>query len=1114
MKVREVRPYSGPVDPDGRVPVYDITAQPNLVYSVHGVAVANSKRVSMLDTNALLSHGALETLKDATLVRGQRNDQYLMQFMQGYTPQEPSVPFVYSKFVDTLKASGINVVKSGPVTNIMALTNRDIEKLAGNREIRNGDTVNFDKGLKPIPGGLFDPQLTGSHAGGQWSFIKLPEPMPSPIMEEPIRRVLDLTQKQFEAVLSGQEKLKDFGTGPKAIQEALKTMDVDTEISNAKSLLKEGNASQQDQALRKLKFLQGAKTNDIHPSDWMLDKVPVIPPKFRPVSMLGGSGIPMVSDVNYLYKEVLSASKNLEDMRNEVGDDGLGPERLALYHSFKAVTGLGDPTHPKLQEKGVKGLLKDVFGSSPKFGSVQRKLIATAVNNVGRATVVPNPDYDMDTIGLPEEQAFKVYTPKLARRLRRMGMPLSVALQEIADRTDRARTQLIEEMKVSPVIANRAPVLHKFGIMAFTPVLVSGHALQMPPMVAQGFNADYDGDQQYNYVFVAISNNFNAEYSQTVNLNYNFAVKHLKGVHSVASRFKTMLPVAHGSDVCYVHLEDFPHGKYLRTTEGQFGLIDWFEVPEGVRVLAYNEKRKLEWRQVSVWSVHRDCKVQIVNLQSGRQIFTDDDPRAVFGIPMGKLKLERTTPTDAVARKFLVPRVAHTEGVTVTGEIYEELSGRHYDTDGDGLRLNRLKDSIPLNADLGYLIGAAAGDGWATANEKDFVLASITPEIDEKIDAIITNLFENEAPNRATVVGERSHGESIRHTWTSICLNKLIASCVGQKSRCKRLPSWLLATPKEFREGVFAGLMDTDGSIAQVKAAVKTKPQLMANFFSTSLRLCQEMLWLGHSLGIRGRITSTKTPAGLPAWLTSWSNYDIKKWNGLHMEHPNKLKALREIEEQENGIRVRNDAVPISEDLATHLMQKMRSLNNGRPKGFASAYALLSKAKKIGTISRTTAKFIKDKLVPKSVIFEHKDGKRWWSFVKDTTVVWDTVESFEDTDQTLTGYDLTVPGAETFADVNGVILSNTMQFHVPMTSKAVEEAYERLLPSKNLISPSDFQSAVHAPREEDFLSGLYLATRDKPTKERPRVFRSKEDAIKAYERGEIRVTTPVEILES
>jgi DNA-directed RNA polymerase subunit beta' len=181
-------------------------------------------------------------------------------------------------------------------------------------------------------------------------------------------------------------------------------------------------------------------------------------------------------------------------MKGSVGADNTGSERLAIYDSFKAVTGLGDPIQPKLVEKNVSGILKSIFGNSPKFGTVQRKLLSSTVDNVGRSVIIPNPDFDMDTVGIPEGKAFEVYDKFITRRLKRLGMPMGEALRHVKDKSELARKMLEKEMDERPVFINRAPVLHRFGIMAFRPKLVTGDTMQISPLIVKGFNADFDGD--------------------------------------------------------------------------------------------------------------------------------------------------------------------------------------------------------------------------------------------------------------------------------------------------------------------------------------------------------------------------------------------------------------------------------------------------------------------------------------------------------------------------------------------------------------------------------------------------------------------------------------------
>lgn len=494
MKVKSITPYEGPVKTTGLVDVYDITVADTHLYTVAGVIVSNSKRLALLDVNALLSNGATETLLDAGAYRGQKNEDLAMNFISGLTASKPKVPMVYEKFINQLKASGIHPVRDGYQTQLMALTNKDVEMMTGDREIKSGETVHFDHDLRPVKGGLFDEGLTGGHNGKKWAHIKLPEPMPNPVMEEPIRRMLGMTGKEFEATIRGEHEIEGFGSGPEAIAKALENINVDKELAKAKAQYYSGRASARDAAVRRWGYLADAKRLNLHPKEWVLNKAPVLPPAFRPVSVMGDSGIPLVSDANYLYKELLSATKNYNDLKEHLGPEDLGQERAAIYHAFKAVTGLADPVHPKLAEKGVKGILKSVFGASPKFGTVQRKLISSTVDNVGRAVITPNPDYDMDTVGIPEKQAFEVYRKAIVRQLRRRGMSIRDALHHVKNKSDLARDVLQKEMTQRPVFINRAPVLHRFGIMAFRPKLVTGDVLQVSPLIVGGFNADFDGD--------------------------------------------------------------------------------------------------------------------------------------------------------------------------------------------------------------------------------------------------------------------------------------------------------------------------------------------------------------------------------------------------------------------------------------------------------------------------------------------------------------------------------------------------------------------------------------------------------------------------------------------
>ena len=64
-------------------------------------------------------------------------------------------------------------------------------------------------------------------------------------------------------------------------------------------------------------------------------------------------------------------------------------------------------------------------------------------------------------------------------------------------------------IKEHPVMLNRAPTLHRLGIQAFEPKLISGRAIRLHPLVTTAFNADFDGDQMA--VHVPLSEEAKAE---------------------------------------------------------------------------------------------------------------------------------------------------------------------------------------------------------------------------------------------------------------------------------------------------------------------------------------------------------------------------------------------------------------------------------------------------------------------------------------------------------------------------------------------------------------------------------------------------------------------------
>jgi hypothetical protein len=449
-----------------------------------------AKRLGLADINALLSHGAVEVLRDARFIRGQKNDEYWRAMKMGRSAPPVQVPLTWKKFVSSLQAAGVDVTRKGGQVDIYGMTNSDVNTLSKG-ELTSGDTVDFRTG-KFTPGGLFDPGIFGEN-GNQFGHMRLVAPMPNPIMEDAIRSLLGLTKKEYESVIGEDTEVKGFGTGVQALKSGLAGINVKNELASARQVLKSARGQKRSEAVKRLGYLKALDERKIDPTEFIWDKVPVLPPRFRPITDTGD--IQLIPDANYLYKELFALNEGIKGLKEEFGEEELGDSRLNLYKAVKAVTGLGSPTHPKLVEKKVRGILQQVFGSSPKYSLFQRKVLSSTLDSVGNAVITPDPSLDMDSVGVPEDMAWNVFKPYVFRSMVAGGSAPADALKAIENKSKQAKGVLLDEMRKRPVIITRAPVLHKYGIMAAIPKLVTGNTLRISPSIVTGFNADFDGDQ-------------------------------------------------------------------------------------------------------------------------------------------------------------------------------------------------------------------------------------------------------------------------------------------------------------------------------------------------------------------------------------------------------------------------------------------------------------------------------------------------------------------------------------------------------------------------------------------------------------------------------------------
>jgi DNA-directed RNA polymerase subunit beta' len=281
-------------------------------------------------------------------------------------------------------------------------------------------------------------------------------------------------------------------TGPEAIEFALSRLNLDDLEAEQRKVITDKKKTARPRAVRILGILAGLRKNEVGAGDLMLKSVPVIPPQFRPFSVTGDTFL--AGDANEHYRDLLEYRRLYQKTEEVMGRGGSGEVYGDLVKAVNATYGFGDSPNPKTKARAVKGFFETITGTSPKTGFFQSKMLSKPVDTVGRGVVIPDADYDMNEVGLPAEQAWKLYGSYIQRRLVRSGMAPAGALKHVKDRTPQALKALESEMAVRPVVLTRSPAWHKFNVQGLNPKLVDGDAIRVNTWITDGMTMDFDGD--------------------------------------------------------------------------------------------------------------------------------------------------------------------------------------------------------------------------------------------------------------------------------------------------------------------------------------------------------------------------------------------------------------------------------------------------------------------------------------------------------------------------------------------------------------------------------------------------------------------------------------------
>ncbi len=315
-------------------------------------------------------------------------------------------------------------------------------------------------------------------------------------MLESFKKGNTITEVEYRNLPEEYEDLITVEMGASAIKKMLEEIDLDELIESLHKEAEEAKGQREKKIAKRLKTIEGMQAAGIKPTDLILTVIPVIPPDLRPMIALPGGRF-ATSDLNDLYRRVINRNNRLKKLLDLNAPEVICRNEMRMLQ--EAVDALIDnsASHAASAQGGRRKLksLSDLLKG--KQGRFRQNLLGKRVDYSGRSVIVVGPELKLHECGLPKQMALELFKPFVISWLisNEYANNIRAASRLIEAKETIVWDALDEVIKGKYVILNRAPSLHRLSLQAFQPRLIDGKAIKLHPLVASGFNADYDGDQ-------------------------------------------------------------------------------------------------------------------------------------------------------------------------------------------------------------------------------------------------------------------------------------------------------------------------------------------------------------------------------------------------------------------------------------------------------------------------------------------------------------------------------------------------------------------------------------------------------------------------------------------
>ncbi len=308
-----------------------------------------------------------------------------------------------------------------------------------------------------------------------------------------------ISESDYRNLPEEYEEISRVGMGGTALKALLDEIELPKLIAQLSEEIEGAKGQREKKLLKRLKVIEGMQAAGIKAKSLCLTVLPVIPPDLRPMVQLTGGRF-ATSDLNDLYRRVINRNNRLKKLIELNAPEVIRRNEMRMLQ--EAVDALIDNSAARggraVSATGGRRRLKSISDMlKGKQGRFRQNLLGKRVDYSGRSVIVVGPKLKIHQCGLPKQMALELFKPFviswLIRNEHAHNIRSATRLIESGDAIVWDALDAVIEGKY--VLLNRAPSLHRLSIQAFQPKLVEGKAIQLHPLVANGFNADYDGDQ-------------------------------------------------------------------------------------------------------------------------------------------------------------------------------------------------------------------------------------------------------------------------------------------------------------------------------------------------------------------------------------------------------------------------------------------------------------------------------------------------------------------------------------------------------------------------------------------------------------------------------------------